>query len=447
MSKIINQIRFIGGALSLIIITILLSILYINQKGKTDSVVINIAGKQRMLTQKISKDIFRLTTSQSNGSSEVMKNLHEFDRSLNDLINGSVKRGVYQAPTKEIRDQLLLVKKQWLPFKERVEQFVAYLPKMNSKKEFVLKNSDRLLSFSDDIVKSMVKLGFEGYYIDLAGKQRMLVQRMMYHTLLYLNSPKPEVYSGFYESFKAYDTTIKMFSETTVLNNENKLKELITRNLDFWAEYRTKARELIELQSKVNEINNYIHTTNIPILDNMDQSVSMYSIYSENQRALIEKIEYILGIIALLIMFYSVFLTKNIEKLFEKFLSQSKDLTTAVNVIQDDLSNIPKCEYNNELAQASTHLKSFIEKIDLMITDVRKAIKVSKNITRELSSVGDIVQKELDAKHLDSAELEAFIDKSEDVAIQSIEDLQNSEKLLEKLHANLMKILEKEKSK
>ena len=56
MSKIINQIRFIGGALSLIIITILFSILYINQKGKTDSAVINIAGKQRMLTQKISKD-------------------------------------------------------------------------------------------------------------------------------------------------------------------------------------------------------------------------------------------------------------------------------------------------------------------------------------------------------------------------------------------------------
>ena len=376
-----------------------------------------------------------------------MKSLNEFDRNLNDLINGSVKRGVYQAPTKEIKDQLLLVKKQWLPFKERVEEFVVHLPKMNSKKEFVLKNSDRLLDFSDDIVKSMVKLGFEGYYIDLAGKQRMLVQRMMYHTLLYLNSPKPEVYSGFYESFKAYGSTIKMFSENPVINSEKELKELITKNLDFWAEYRTKASELIELQSKVNEINNYIHTTNILILDNMDQSVSMYSIYSENQRALIEKIEYILGIIALLIMFYSVFLTKNIEKLFEKFLSQSKDLTTAVNVIQDDLSNIPKCEYNNELAQASTHLKSFIEKIDLMITDVRKAIKVSKNITQELSSVGDIVQKELDAKHLDSTELEAFIDKSEDVAIQSIEDLQNSEKLLEKLHANLMKILENEKSK
>lgn len=443
MNKIINQIKFIGGALSLIILTILLSILYINQKGKTDSAVINIAGKQRMLTQKISKDIFRLTTSQSNDTNEIMINMKEFDRSLNDLINGNEERGIYQPPTDEIKQQLLLVKKQWVPFKSRIEQFVEYLPLMNTKKEFVFTNSEHILSISDDIVKSMVKLGVEGYYIDLAGKQRMLSQRMMYHTMRYLNSAKPKVYSSFDESLKAYDKTINMFSKDQTLSQGNELKDLIGKNLSVWEEYSKEASELVDLQSKISEINNYVHAINTHILDSMDQTVSMYSIYSADQRALIEKIEYILGIIALLIMLYSVFLTKNIEKLFERFLSQSKDLTTAVNVTEDDMENIPACEQNNELAQASTHLKSFIEKIDLMIIDARKAIKMSKEITNELSNVGDIVQKE----HIDNEALEAFIDKSEDVAIQSIEDLQNSEKLLEKLHDNLLKLLEQENKK
>lgn len=447
MNKIINQIRFIGGALSVIILTILLSILYINQKGKTDSVVINIAGKQRMLTQKISKDIFRMTTSYSNDSSEIMKNLNEFDSNLNDLINGNDERRIYQPPTDEIERQLLLVRKQWMPFKKRVEQFVEYLPVINVKKEFVFKHNERLLKFSDDIVKSMVDLGIEGSYIDLAGKQRMLSQRMMYYALFYLNSSNPKAYSSFLESFKAYDQTIRMFNEDMMLNQESGLSDLISKNLNFWVEYSTEANELIELQSKTSEINSYVYTTNTLLLDNMDQSVSMYTLYSENQRALIEKIEYILGIIALLIMLYSVFLTKNIEKLFEKFLSQSKDLTSAVNVTQDELDNIDKCDRNNELAEASTHLKSFIEKIDLMIVDARKAIKMSKDITQELSNMSDIVQKEVDANHINRDELEAFIDKSEDVAIQSIEDLENSEILLEKLHTNLMKLLEQEKLK
>ncbi|MCH9741100.1 MAG: type IV pili methyl-accepting chemotaxis transducer N-terminal domain-containing protein [Epsilonproteobacteria bacterium] len=445
MNKIINQIKFIGGALSLIIMAILFSILYINQKGKTDSVVINISGKQRMLTQKISKDIFRLSTSNSSDTSGIVKNLKEFDNSLNDLIKGNSQRGIYKPPTEEIKEQLLLVQKQWLPFKERVESFVTYLPTIRAKKDFVFNNNFHLLNYSDDIVKTMVKLNVEGFYIDLAGKQRMLSQRMISYALLYLNETKPESYSNFVESFKEYDKTIKMFSSNIILNKEQTLKELIEKNLIFWEKYSTEANDLIQLQSKMNEINNYIYNTNTLILDSMDQTVSIYSIHSENQRALIEKIEYTLGIIALLIMFYSVFLTKNIEKLFARFLSHSKDLTEAVDVSQNDLNSVPKCEYNNELAQASTHLKSFITKIDMMIIDARKAIKMSKDITQELSNVGDMVQKELGEKHIDSSELEAFIDKSEDVAIQSIEDLQNSEKLLEKLHSNLLKLLEQEK--
>jgi len=443
MSKIINQVKFIGGALSLIVVAILFSILYINQKGKTDSTVINIAGKQRMLTQKITKDIFHLSTFNGSDCSGMVKNLHEFDSSLSDLIDGNSERGIYQPPTKEIRKQLLLVKKQWLPFKEHVEQFVAYLPEISSKKEFIFSNNHLLLNYSDDIVKVMVKLGVEGFYIDQAGRQRMLSQRMMYYTLLYLNNLKPEAYSKFVESFNEYDKTIKKFSENVLLNKESELQDIITKNLNFWKEYSTQAHELIELQSKMNEINDYIYATNTLILGNMDQAVSMYSIYSENQRSLIENIELFLGVIALLIMFYSVFLTKNIEKLFAIFLSQSKDLTKTVNATQDDLDSKPKSEYGNELVQVSAHLKSFIKKVDFMIIDARKAIRISKEITQELSNVGEIVQK----KNIYSKEMEKFIDKSEDVVIQSIEDLQNSEKLLEKLHDNLLKLLEQEKIK
>ncbi len=444
MEKIINQIKFIGGTLSFIIILALLSFLYINQQGKTDSAVINVSGKQRMLTQKISKEVFRLSGTNSYISEDVLKNINEFDRSLKDLINGNRLRGIYVPPTPEIKEQLLRVKSQWLPFKDKVNKFIEYLPKINKIKSYVFGNNIYLLNYSDDIVKMMVKKNINASYIDLAGRQRMLSQRMMFHIFLYLNSGTADSYSDFVQSYFEYEKTINMFVTDPNLTSDTELKKAIEKNLVFWQKYSLEANLLIELQYKVKEITRYVSNVNNLLLDSMDQSVSMYTVYSKNQRSLIENIGYILGTIALLIMIYSFYLTLNIEKLFITFLNRSKDLTKAVNVTQNDLNKIQKCKYDNELTKADTYMQSFVQKIDTMIVEAREAIKESKKIAKELSEVSDIIDTK-DIQSDKAAELEKFIDTSEDIAIQSIEDLQNSEKLLEKLHSNLLKLLDQNK--
>ena len=60
MKTITSKIKLIGGMLSFMIAIIVGITVYINHVSKQDSVVVNVAGKQRMLSQKITKEILWL---------------------------------------------------------------------------------------------------------------------------------------------------------------------------------------------------------------------------------------------------------------------------------------------------------------------------------------------------------------------------------------------------
>jgi len=313
---------------------------------------------------------------------------------------------------------------------------------------FVYEKNILLLNSSDNIVKEMVKNGVEGRYIDLSGRQRMLSQRMISQLLLYLNSSNPKYYSEFFVTYKLYDKTIKGFTLTPELTNIASLKNVIDKNRDFWNKYSIEVKDLIELQSQLNTITMYIENSNVALLNTADQAVSMYSVYSETQRDLIEKIEYTLGLIALLIMLYSALLTKKIEKHFENFLDHSKTLTSIIPKMSKDVAVVNSCPHNNELSEANSHLKTFITSVDKMIVDAQKAIQSSEKITNELSNIGEVIDRDIEELDMDpkhKKDLISFVDNSEDIAIQSIEELKNSERLLQKLHDNLHIILDRAK--
>ncbi len=57
-NTISTKIRFIGILFIVLMTSIIVTTMYLNEKNKKDALLINIAGKQRMLTQNISKKSF-----------------------------------------------------------------------------------------------------------------------------------------------------------------------------------------------------------------------------------------------------------------------------------------------------------------------------------------------------------------------------------------------------
>ncbi len=136
---------------------------------KTISSAINIAGRQRMLTQRILKHYAMIglgidslsTTSEQQLSNDIalynnqLKKLKLF--SLNDLI------------TKRLKS----VTNFWLPYKKRLEEPVS-LKNAN----WLLKNNQKLLSESNAVVVLLRQSSGTNYaeLVNIAGRQRMLSQ-------------------------------------------------------------------------------------------------------------------------------------------------------------------------------------------------------------------------------------------------------------------------------
>jgi len=84
--------------------------------------LINMSGRQRMLTQKMSKEFFLILNGVdvSININNLSKTINLFESSLNKLIDGDEKLDVASAPNTRIKGQLLKIKSMWSIFKPNI---------------------------------------------------------------------------------------------------------------------------------------------------------------------------------------------------------------------------------------------------------------------------------------------------------------------------------------
>lgn len=125
------------------------------EEQKTSGVVINLAGRQRMLTQKISKEVLSVVQ-QSEVPSSVSKTAQLFEATLKGLIFGNEQMQLPATTDPTIKRQLKKVKKLWEPFLSSInmitEKDIDSL-KIASAVQFVLNNNVVLLKEMNTVVK------------------------------------------------------------------------------------------------------------------------------------------------------------------------------------------------------------------------------------------------------------------------------------------------------
>ncbi len=452
MHKITSQIKLIGGILSLIIASIVLITVYVNHTSKQDSVVINVAGKQRMLTQKITKEVFWLQHHTLAQYSALDASINEFKRSLNDLQNGNETRGIYAPPKEFITEQLRQVNALWLTFEGYLNEFKIFLNETTKLKSILPKDSELILKISDDVVKEMVKENLAGKFIDDAGRQRMLTQKIAFHLSQYLITGESNHITNFFHTYSLYKSTLERFLNTKELTQLASLHAVLKENQQIWHKYASYIIDLMDQQRNLNQTLIRIKDINVVTLDAMDSAVNAYSAYSAQQRQRLQYFQYIASFIALLFMLYSAKLIRNIEDNFADFLRHSEAMAVS---LEDENSKAsykkvyPSME-NDELTLASMHMSHFVDKINTVIEHAQQAINESENAARELASVSDEIDDKLEALELDEAskkDIDKTIDTSEDIVIQTLEELSSTSHLLNQLQKNLNSVVEKTQNK
>ena len=116
---------------------------------------INLSGRQRMLTQKMSKEFYLVAYGHQADANkaDLAKTVGLFDKTLNGLIDGDAQVGLSPAPSAELKAQLNKVKSMWGSFRKNVEAGPT-----DSSKQEVATNNLPLLKEMNKAVQMFEKL-------------------------------------------------------------------------------------------------------------------------------------------------------------------------------------------------------------------------------------------------------------------------------------------------
>ena len=259
--SISNKVKILTGLLIITVFSVIAITIYLNQKNEKDALIMNIAGKQRMLTQKMGKIYLYL-----------LKNPNDFkakkDLKITKIIfekqNLILEKNSSSTLTK---NRLQEVVNTW----ERYKKFVDSSPNKDDAVKIINTNST-LLRYANNVVNAVILeskggTSFEDTsmeqedtelkeIINKSGKQRMLSQRIAKVFLV----RKAGAHSP--ELSKEYNSSIQLFTrnlsilESNSKNSSSKIKASIKKEQMQWNLFKSKLQTPTSTVSEIISLSN-----------------------------------------------------------------------------------------------------------------------------------------------------------------------------------------------
>ena len=191
------------------------------------AISINLSGKQRMLSQKMTKESFliRSDIDKQTNIDKLKKSSKLFDKTLKGLMNGDNSLKLIAIKNDDIQKQLKVVEILWKPFYTKIKDIISGKATDKSYKTLeqnnitLLKDMNKVVGMYLSQNKNSSKFTLAND-INLAGKQRMLTQKMGKDLLFIKNKFKTKEYlSDFKKSRKLFTQTLNgLFNGSKTLN-------------------------------------------------------------------------------------------------------------------------------------------------------------------------------------------------------------------------------------
>ncbi len=245
------------------------------------AVQINLSGRQRMLTQKMSKEAFlaALGVDAEKNRENARRTAALFERTLKGLMEGDEALKLAPAPNKKIFDQLKRVEKLWRRFKPLIEK-VAAGDTSRPVLERIAKENLPLLAEMNRAVKLFEKAAGAdtaelALVINLSGRQRMLTQKMTKEYLLVALGIEPEKNrQNLIRTMALFETTLMGLKDGNDIlppTKDPKIRAQLDKVFALWRQFKP-------LLSKPATPENLkvIARLNLPLLAEMNRAVKMY---------------------------------------------------------------------------------------------------------------------------------------------------------------------------
>ena len=173
---------------------------------------INLSGKQRMFTQRMSKLALQISLNiQKKSSQKRLKKIASlYAKTLKGFRDGDKDLELTKATNDKVIEQIGVVEKVWKPFEEQI-MIIANGKDDGKALAYVIEHNENVLALSNELVKRYEASNTSGNYLEkarlrvvnVAGRQRMLTQKMTKEKLLLLKGKK--------EYATKLDGTIELF--------------------------------------------------------------------------------------------------------------------------------------------------------------------------------------------------------------------------------------------
>ena len=247
----------------------------------SDATAINVAGKQRMLSQRIAKEAV-LVAAKAEPRETIDATIAEFEKAHSALLNGNKAMGINAEQNQEVRQQLGIVETLWKTYKTEIESYLAAssttsLSDLERYSKDVLKNMHKAVTMMADKSKASSTYAESlAPAINLAGKQRMLSQRIAKEAIMVANDIEPEdkLNASMAEFEKAHSALIDGNEELNIKAiNDAASKELLSTVGTQWQEYKRTIKSYINFPTDSDLA--VIEEQSLALLSNMHQIVSL----------------------------------------------------------------------------------------------------------------------------------------------------------------------------
>jgi hypothetical protein len=239
--------------------------------------VINLAGKQRMLTQKMSKEaLFMAKGIDADKNKEALAKTAElFDKTLKGLIAGDKDLNLPKTENKEITEQLNKVTELWTAFKANIDKVVAGKSD-KATLEAIAKENLPLLKNMNQAVGMYAKASGSkldpkiATRINLAGKQRMLTQKMTKELLLVANGIDADANkANAKKTGELFESTLKDLTDSCKKDDIKKQLGVVAK---LWGDYKVIIEKVDTSDASLKKA----EELNMPLLKEMNNAVKMF---------------------------------------------------------------------------------------------------------------------------------------------------------------------------
>ncbi|MCK5917054.1 MAG: type IV pili methyl-accepting chemotaxis transducer N-terminal domain-containing protein [Cocleimonas sp.] len=258
------------------------------EKSKQMAVKVNLAGKQRMLTQKMTKEslLIALNIDSPKNKKNLEATVALFEKTLKGLQVGDKSLGLTKTTNKNILKQFKKVTVLWDDFKPNIESIyrdgvsVAMLQKIAKQNVPLLDEMNKVVGLYEE--SSGADLNELATVINLSGNQRMLTQKMSKELLLIAEGiDEVKNRDNLNNSIKLFEKTLEgLVNGDAELGlpktNDKKILAQLAEVKSLWSKFKPvieKGETELESLKKVAELNP-------PLLSAMNKVVKMYEVQS-----------------------------------------------------------------------------------------------------------------------------------------------------------------------